>query len=196
MRAIRKEVTKCGYCGAYGTVTDGPDFCTECFTSEYLKESDLKLTRMRPINKTGFGPGCEFPELTDEERARLTLVFKASQGIGNTARAIERRRLLGERAKQKLLDKEKSAAQSVADAHMEYGVVTWLLDNGVRNDTVDNLIFYTHTKVFTFGWQDYKLLGDEAIVELLAVLQNCVCGFTFKWEIVRGKASLYKGETK
>lgn len=181
MRAIRAEVTKCGYCGAYGTVTDGPDFCTECYSSQYLEEKDLKLTRMRPINKTGFGPGTEFPEfpeLTEAEQARLTLTYKAEQGVGNTARAIKRRATLGAQTQKKLEDALKKAEQDKVDAKTEFDAATWLLDHGIRNSIIENFIFYKHTGRFGFGWM--RPLSVDETTELLGVIKDFPYAYDIK----------------
>lgn len=141
MAEVRRNTHKCGYCGAHEPAQKGYVFCPHCLDSEYLKESDLKLTRMRPIDESG--PRGEFKPLSDAERAYLLPLYKAAQLHGSTERGKARK------AKQRL-DIENKFKKETRSAKIEHDGLLWLLDHGL---SIDNVIYYTHTGVFSFGWR-------------------------------------------
>lgn len=137
MRAIRRETRVCGYCGKNypsGTAR-GESFCTACIGSEYLKETELHLLRLLPV-------AMHLPKrapLTDAERALLLPLYTAQQTKGNDARAVARAKRVREQN-----------ASKFATAKLEHDGTLWLLDHGVNTE---NCIFYSHRRVFTFGWR-------------------------------------------
>ena len=52
MKRVRKNTFKCGFCGAQYTDPPANGFCDKCLDSEYLRESELHLLRLKPIAQT------------------------------------------------------------------------------------------------------------------------------------------------
>lgn len=163
MRELRRNTNCCGYCGYQEAAAKGSVFCPKCIDSEYLKESDLKLLRMRPVDEGS----ATRPELSEAERAHLLPIYKSAQLHGNTERG--RRRAEKARA-----DAIAMAEKAIKVAVVERDGMLWLLDNGI--DTA-NVIFYSHTGKFSFGWR--RAIGAAVLAGLLEVLPE----FPFPYEI-------------
>lgn len=162
MREILRNTHKCGYCGKQEPAAKGYTFCPHCISSEYLTRKDLHLTRMLPVCDTG-----NRAPLTDAESAHLLPIFKEAQLRGNTER-----------------DKARIAKQR-SDVHAEYEKVTRnattkrdgfiaLMDLGLKTD---NVIFYEHKGVFSFGWRNP--VDSEIVSDILEVISE----FPFPYEI-------------
>ncbi len=163
MRSIRDNTVKCGYCGHLEPASDKV-FCDKCLDSQYLGEKDLHLLRLLPVSQDG---EVRRAHLTVEERAGLYPRFKEAQIYGNSERGTRRR------AKQRedILHKAEVAISNAAD---ERDGMFWLLDKGLR---IDNVIYYTHTSKFCFGWRKSITGGErEALVKELK-------GFRWDYEI-------------
>lgn len=164
MVAIRQETATCGYCGHHHP-TGAFAFCPDCLGSEYLKEGDLPLTRMLPVAETWSGKRAP---LTPAELAERLPLFIHAQTYGNTER--DRVRL----AKQRV-DINHKAELRIDQAKTERDGMIWLLDHGLK---IDNVIFYSHTGRFGFGWRT-KLSAAE-----LAALQAAIgAEFAFPYDI-------------
>lgn len=162
MLAIRNDVSKCGYCG-HQHPTGAFAFCPDCLGSEYLTEKDLPLTRMLPVSSRD-----SRAPLTDAEKAERLPLFVHAQTYGNTER--DKTRLAKQRA-----DILHHAELAIDAAHTERDGKIWLLDRGIR---IDNVIFYSHTGRFSFGWRK-PLSPDE-----LAALQSAMgAEFAFPYDI-------------
>jgi len=166
MREIRRNTHKCGYCGKMEPAAKGYTFCPHCIDSEYLEESQLRLTRMMPVD-TPFE--TVLPDLADAERDHLLPLYKEAQIHGATARGKERIR------KQRC-DTKHRRDTAIENATTEHDGIMWLLDNGVNTN---NVIFYSHTGRFGFGWR--KPIDDELYSSLVDVL----CEFPFDYDIKR-----------
>lgn len=162
MTAIRETTLTCGYCGKHHAL--GKVFCDACLDSEYLKQEDLHLLRLLPVT-TSFG-GKRAP-LTAEELAELLPRYKDAQLHGNTERG--RKRIAKKRA-----DILHKAELAIDNAKTERDGLLWLMDHGIN---IDNVIYYSHTSKFCFGWR--KPVGEAVKSELLDVL----CEFPFDYEI-------------
>jgi len=165
MRAIRRNVSKCGYCGKQEP-TGAYVFCPHCLDSEYLKASDLKLTRMVSIDQTG--PGRTFPELTPTELAEREPLYRQAKIHGATARGMAR--VAKVRA-----DAAQSYANKVRNATAERDGTLWLADHcpGV----LGNAIFYDHTGRWGFGWR--AALEGGVLSDLLDIVSE----FPFPYDI-------------
>lgn len=143
---VRRATLKCDFCGCeYGphhTPAPATPFCTACLDSEYLKAEDLHLTRLCPvIEVNGHGPKRE--PLTDAERAELLPEYVRRQTTGDNSRAnLKRQKQRADVLAQ--FEKVTAAATEERDGMM------WLLDHGV---SLDNVIYYSHTERFSFGWR-------------------------------------------
>ncbi len=180
MRELRRNTMKCGYCGKQEPAAKGYVFCPHCIDSEYLKESDLPLTRMRPIDESGFGPKAkESAPLTEAEKAHLLPIYRAAQIHGSTERG--KARIAAERAK--------VAAEYESTLHnatVKRDGFVWLMDRGIRTE---NVIFYSHTGRFSFGWR--KPLGESELAELLAAMNG---EFPFPYDIKTESGRTLSGE--
>lgn len=157
MRDLRDNTYTCGYCG-YQELGSTRAFCPKCIGSQYLKAEDLRLTRMLPVSSK-----AKRAELTDEERAELMpLYVQAQTAQDNKAIIKERERVIAKHAK------------TTADATTERDACLWLLDRGLRTD---NVIYYTHTNRFCFGWRS-PLSG-----ELLSRTLDILAEFPYDYDI-------------
>lgn len=162
MKEVRRNTVACGYCGKQEPAQKGYVFCPYCIDSEYLKESELHLTRMQSIDtKEDRAP------LTEAERAHLLPLYKHAQLHGTTQRGTER-------LKKQRADIEAKYQKDTANAKTERDGLIWLLDHGVK---IDNVIFYDHTGRFGFGWR--QPVGEAVKSDLLTIL----CEFPFDYDI-------------
>lgn len=172
MREVRRNTDKCGYCGRQEPAAKGYVFCPHCVGSAYLTVKDLPLTRMAPVCDSGFGPERkECAPLTEAEKAYLLPLYREAQLHGNT-----------ERDKARIAKQRKDIAakyeKAVRVATEERDGYTWLMDHGIKTD---NVIYYSHTETFSFGWR--TPIEPELETELLGELE----GFPFAYEIKSAK---------
>lgn len=163
MRELRRNTHKCGYCGKQEPAAKGYVFCPHCLDSEYLTEKDLPLTRMVPVCD---GHKDSKP-LTKAESEHLLPLFRAAKIHGTTERGIAR--LAAERIKVNA-----HHDKVVKNAKTERDGLLWLMDRGMRTD---NVLFYSHTGRFGFGWRQPV---DAAV---LSELMNAICEFPFAYDI-------------
>lgn len=162
MIEARHSHKKCGYCGNMLHESEAKEFCEKCTDSEYLEEKDLFLTRMRRVDdKSKLRP------LSEAEKELLIPKFREAQLHGSTARgkariAKERVDLLAERDK------------SIKVANIKYDGMLWLMDHGV---STGNVIYYSHTNKFSFGWR--KPIDKEIVDDLHKLME----GFPFEYEV-------------
>lgn len=172
MRAALHDNVKCRYCGHMEPAAIGHTFCPKCIGSEYLTEKDLKLTRLMRIDEAG-----NAPDLTEEEAADLLPRWRAAQGLGkenreNLATSKRRREIAGLVAAAR-----EKGVRLVEEAETKTAAFTWLMDNGFRG--IDNVIYYSHTGRFNFGWRTAIGAAEYgALVDLL-------CEFPFDYDIER-----------
>lgn len=175
MREIRRNTMKCGYCGKQEPAAKGYVFCPHCLGSEYLTEDRLHMTRMRPIDETDIRG--TFPPLTDAERAHLLPLYKAEQMGQGSQRSKDRWQ-----AKRAAILKR--AEKTTADAITERDGMLWVMDRGL---VVDNVIYYSHTHTFCFGWRN-PVTGSEKS----AILDE-ISEFPFQYEIKCADGSTLEG---
>lgn len=136
MRDARHNNVKCGYCGHMQPYSETQTLCHHCAGSEYLTEKDFPLLRLRRIDAPD---ARKYPPLTEVETAELLAVVVPARAAAKVARLAKIRAEIIANA-----DKEIKDAQTERDAKL------WLLDRG---EEIDNVIFYTHTQRFCFGWR-------------------------------------------
>lgn len=166
MRAIRDNTHKCGYCGKQEPAAKGLVFCPHCLDSEYLKESDLLLLRMRPIS----GERGKFPPLTDAELAHLLPLYRVAQKHGSTERGRAR-------IAKATRDIETDYTNAVRKAAVERDAKRWIVAN--MPGMLGQYIYYSHSDKHTFGWRDKGLSADQ-----VALVLECISEFPFGYEIV------------
>lgn len=163
MREIRRNTNVCGYCGHQEAAAKGLVFCDRCLDSPYLKEPDLFLTRMMSVETW---PADRAP-LTEAELAHLMSEYVRRQTTGADSRNAQKL------AKHRR-DIEKKFEKAVGDATAERDGMLWLMDRGFD---IDNVIYYTHTQRFGFGWR--SPVSDAVASKLLEVVSE----FPFAYEI-------------
>lgn len=171
MKVVRDNTEKCGYCGAYEPAQKGYVFCPHCIGSEYLDEKNLFLTRMRPVSFCG-----DRKKLTDAEKAHLIPIYNEAQGLGRAKRANQKQTFLRKKVANLVTKAKEEAKEKINQAKIETKAYTFLLDAGWRN--IDNVIYYIHTKEFSFGWRT-PLTSDEKET-LTKLLKDFPFKYTFK----------------
>lgn len=163
MREIRRNTAVCGYCGHKEAAQRGAVFCPKCIGSESLKETDLRLTRMVPIESSD----ADRAPLTDAERAHLLPLYREAQREGGATRAGRAK----VRARADVLAKYERAT---SNATTERDGMLWLLD---RDIGTDNVIFYSHSGRFGFGWRS-KLSPEQ-----VGVVLDFISEFPFPYDL-------------
>lgn len=155
MGTVRRDTAQCGYCGKQEPASTCEAFCTKCSGSTYLTEDTLRLTRMQSVDNTASrGP------LTDEERAWLVPRMVAAQLFTAKEQAIKAQAAAIAAVKEK-------ARAAIANAEHEKTGMLWLLERGFK---VHNVIYYSHTGRFCFGWRE--AIGPELESALLDAISE------------------------
>lgn len=175
MAEVLRNTYKCGYCGKQEPAAKGYVFCPHCLDSEYLKESDLHLTRMVSVCDTN-KPRAP---LTEAEKVHLLPLYRDAQINGSTARG--KARIAKKRA-----DVQREYQQTIAHAAEKRDAATWIMNNAPG--LLENWIYYTHTGRHCFGWR--KPL-DEC---LLSDLLDKVSEFPFSYDIKCADGRTLSGE--
>jgi hypothetical protein len=164
LKDLLNNTFSCGFCGKQYTKEQHKtlSFCNSCLDSEYLKQEELFLLRLKAISDKS-----ERLPLNDCDKAVLTETYKGSQIFGNNKRGKDRLKALRDRL---LKDKQKA----IKDINKKYNGFIWCLDNGIKTD---NLIYYNHTDIFSFGWRDRLTFEQEQ--ELKGLLKY----FPYNYEI-------------
>lgn len=162
MSEIRRNRYACGYCGKQEPAQKGYVFCPHCLDDEYLKEDQIHLTRMQSVAAKD-----DRPPLMQAESDHLLPLYRDAQLHGNTERG--KARIAKQRA-----DIEKYFTEAIAKATTKRDGLIWLMDRGIK---IDNVIYYDHTNIFSFGWRSAVSEGFKS--QLLDVLTE----FPFSYEI-------------
>ena len=168
MIAVLQGTAKCGYCSHQAPVGE-KDFCDNCISSPYLEVSNLRLLRMEPIEaperrtgKTLKTPRGARP-LSEEE---LAVVMPSYMEAQTKLREQQEAKLRAE--------VEVEFNKTMELATIKHDGMLWILDAGIPTE---NLIFYPHTRTFTFGWRNP--VSKEVRAELVEKLKQ----FPFDFEI-------------
>ena len=168
MIAVLQGTAKCGYCAHQAPVGE-KDFCDKCISSPYLEVSNLRLLRMEPIEapERRTGKTLKVPRnakpLTEAESAVIMPRYVEAQTKVRQEKEKELRAAI-----------KRNLEQKVELAETDAKGMLWLLDAGI---SVENLIFYPHTKTFCFGWRNP--VSKEVKAELVEKLKQ----FPFDFEI-------------
>jgi len=90
----------------------------------------------------------------------------------------ENRAKLRAKKRQQIIDQ---AAKKIREETIERDGMLWLFDHGI---SIENVIYYSHTNIFTFGWRE--LVSDEEAGKILDVISE----FPFEYKI-KSKSKLY-----
>jgi hypothetical protein len=175
MRELRAETVACGYCGKQQPAEGAATFCDKCLDSPYLKEADLHLLRLRPVDQDR--PHAQRAPLTEAERAELFPRFVDRQTTGANSRNAAK--MTKQRA-----DVIAKADKATKNAEEERKGMLWLLDRGFN---LDNVLYYSHTGRFSFGWRG--ALSDDVTARLLDVLSE----FPAEYELVTDPTGKHEG---
>jgi hypothetical protein len=72
--------------------------------------------------------------------------------------------------KKRYADKLASIEKDIENSKIELAAFTWLIDNGIDEQYIENCIYYDHAGRFTFGWR--KKLSNKEKDELSVLLLN------------------------
>ena len=109
----------------------------------------------------------ERPVLSADMAKVQLAAYVAAQTIGKSSRAVR----LKAKQRRNILSK---AEKAIAGAETERDGLLWLLDAGIN---IENVIFYSHTGRFCFGWR--TPLSPAVESELLDLL----CEFLFDYDL-------------
>jgi len=163
MREIRRNTLVCGFCGHYRQAAQGYIFCSDCLDSPYLKETELCLLRLKPVEQ--HHPRRE--PLTVAESAWLLPQYVDRQTKGNDSRAVKAK-------KDKRVEIKFKYEKEIKAAKIEFEGYTWLMDNGV---SIENCLYYSHTDKFSFGWR------SPVSASVKSKLLDILVEFPFDYEI-------------
>jgi hypothetical protein len=150
----------CEYCSHQEPKTvSNPTYCPSCVGSEYLSEDLLPLTKLQPVSSKKKRDSFDKDLYLKEHGDKLTKVL--------TDRKAKKR--------DDLIEKYESKA---ALNKFQFETQLLLLDNEVID--LNNVIYYDHRKMWTFGW--YTKLTDEEKVTLAQKLSSI--NFPHQYEIV------------
>jgi hypothetical protein len=161
---VRNYTSNCGWCGKQEPSAKGYLFCPHCIGSEYLTEDKLHLTRMMPVANDS--PSLRRANLSEIETAILLPLWKESQIGGKSERGLARTKKVRDQLTE--LYNENSEKNEVT-----YQGKMWWLDQGFE---LDNLIYYSHTKVFTWGWRHLLTYAEvQKVLEVISEFQYDYC---------------------
>lgn len=131
IRAYQKDLKVCGHCEAQ-YYKSAETVCKKCVGSEYLEEKYYPLLNLRNI--------C------DEKSPDKPLPPDMLALIQSEQKKTRQRKLEKQRA-----DKLQCLQNDIASAETEYDAFKWLIDADMD---FENVIFYSHTRKFCFGWRN------------------------------------------
>ena len=153
IRAYQKDLNVCGYCGKQ-YYKSKKVWCNACLGSEHLTEDNYLLLKLKNINDDSYYKG------------------KIPKSIINKIKANQKQARLLMLEKEKIEHME-SILRDIKNKKIELKAFTWLVEKDID---FNNVIFYTHTNTFCFGWRD--LLNDKQKEVLNKKLKN----FPYNWE--------------
>tara|TARA_R100001129_G_scaffold69966_3_gene47726 strand:- start:3938 stop:4708 length:771 start_codon:yes stop_codon:yes gene_type:complete len=171
--AARNETLKCGFCGQhYGEHheshldidPDGDTFCRKCVGSEYLTLDNVKQG-LNQLYRVAEMRGDYIRKPTQQEFEKFLPLYDHAQAEARKLRIEKRKQLERERIEKDL-----------RNAKWEHDGKMWLLD---RDYEIDNVIAYSHTGKFCFGWRN-ALTHEEELHLLDTVLVNAPFEFELK----------------
>lgn len=160
MIGVLQSTAECGYCGHQAPIGE-KDFCDKCLHSSHLGGSNLHLIRMEPIEKPERRAGVtmEAPKRAPLTQEELAVIMP---------RYVEAQTKLQQEKEAKLRASiKRTLEERIELAETEAKGMLWLLDAGI---SVENLIFYPHTKTFCFGWR--QPVSKEIKAELVEKLKE------------------------
>lgn len=163
MREIRRNTHACPYCGKQEPAQKGYVFCPHCLGNAYLKLDDVLkgATRMRPVDSER-----DWIPLSPAERDHLLPRYADAQ-LRTNAAATDKF-LKGVRDK---------CRNTIGRAYMERRGYERLCALNLGRLASENVIYYSHTGRFSFGWR--KPLSGIELSDVLDVISE----FSFPYDI-------------
>lgn len=157
LQNLRRTTKVCGYCGKqYPKATKHQQWCEKCLGSQYLKENELQLLKLKHIASNG------------ERKTELPPDWLVEK-YQNTQRAARTARLEAKKIR-KLTDCQKQ----IEAAKIEYEGFKQIIEAGLP---FDNCIYYNHSGRFCFGWR--TPLTEAEKIEIGNKLKK----FTFEYDM-------------
>jgi hypothetical protein len=164
----RVETHNCGWCGNhYGPCHDplpADGMCDKCLDGPHLTEDKLFMLRLLPVS-AGY---VERQPLTDEELAAIMPRYVERQTTGKDSREAKARAA-------QLVAIVKEYKEKTEAAKTKHDGMLWLWE---RNINLDNVIYYSHTDKFSFGWREP--VSDAVRDRLLQIMSEFPFGYEIK----------------
>jgi len=157
MIEIRSNIVTCGYCGRQYTDRPSGSWCDACLGSEYLAEDTLHLLKLIPVAEDVIKSGVRDGQPPEDVVARY---HKEQQRCSVAREKKGHARML------------RSLKLKIESVEKEFEAAKWMINHNVP---MDNVIYYIHTDMFTFGWD--TTLSSEARVRIEQRME----GFPYKW---------------
>jgi hypothetical protein len=165
---LRAETLSCGYCGNHYGLCHEPapadGFCDACLDKPYLTEGYLLMLRLMPVS-AGY---VERQPLTEEELAAIMPRYIERQTTGHDSRAAKARAA-------QLVAIIKEYKEKTEAAKTKHDGMLWLWE---RNINLDNVIYYSHTDKFSFGWREPVSVAVKD--RLLQIMSEFPFGYEIK----------------
>lgn len=159
IREYQRELKVCGYCGKQ-YYKSAKLYCNSCLGSQYLEEKYYPFLRLRNI-------------LDDKPDNTTPLPTKIVNLIAVAQRKSREKRLAQQKA-----DKIASIKAQIRGCKAELKGFQWLIAHDIP---FDNVIYYTHSGKFNFGWRN--CIAREEAAKLRLKLE----GFPYAYEITEEK---------
>lgn len=144
--AYRSTMVKCSFCGHKEQKSEKV-FCDKCLGSQYLKESELHLTRLvsvlTPCSERG-------------KNLSISPEHREMYRIAQLQQKIEYIRQQAERRNKKIVELKETLKKEIEQKTYKCEIQCMVLEAGFD---IDNLIYYAHKNEWVWGWN--KPLSQE-----------------------------------
>lgn len=134
LESARDLRATCGYCGNQQDGASG-QWCPKCRGSEHMKPGDYHLLHMLPVSSTD----------KRDTQPPADVMASIEKAQSEAAKA---------RAEKAIADKLHRLDLKVTDAKLEAEFILACVDAGLHTHHLGNLIYYSHTGEFCFGWRN------------------------------------------
>jgi hypothetical protein len=161
LKQAKERQLNCGYCGKRYSALEALGsklvFCNACLGSEFLKESELHLLRLKAVSDKS-----DRQELSEAEKKELLAIFHQEQKKAHKLRIAKR-----------LEDDRNRLKKELESLKLQSDFYSKMLDFGVY----EKPIYYSHINSFVFNWQE-KMAKSE-----IMLLQKKLKNFPFDYSI-------------
>jgi hypothetical protein len=147
LNAFRLQFSKCSWCGFQEKHTKH-EWCPKCRGSDYLAAHQYYLLAMRPLTT---------PRKTVSPPAEIIQSIEAAQIKTTKAQASKY-----------FDDRMTDLNKKILNAEYERDFTEVAIARGVNWQTLQNVIYYSHTQTFTIGWRTSVTKNEgEAFLKLM-----------------------------